>query len=428
LHHYLLKHAYANARTEDLWAALEEVSGKPVGKIMSNWTVKAGHPIISVKHKAKSGKVTLTQNRFFSSPIYRRQTKDKTIWSIPLNGWLMGKKTMTVGAFGKLNKGEVSIVRVDYPRPLLKDLEKEVRRKTLSAQDRLGLVRDSFDLAQAGNASTMLALELAESYMHEEDYPVWSELTGKLSKVNSLLANERFYEDFRKFGRILYTDIASKMGWEKRKEEKHTDALLRSLALHELGQYGGVNVIEKCQRMFGQKIDPDLRGLVYNIVAANGGSFEFHTLMRMYKEEEHQQEKDRIGRALGFFKRGAFLEKTLQFAVSKHVRYQNALGIIVAVWKNPKGRYLAWEFVKANWKLLKERYAGGHYFTRVFGPTGDFTKALDAKDIERFVRKNPIPEAQRTIAQAVEQIYANEDWLARDRKRISDFLRTFDVA
>ncbi len=112
----------------------------------------------------------------------------------------------------------------------------------------------------------------------------------------------------------------------------------------------------------------------------------------------------------------------MAFALSKHVRYQNALGIIGSVWGNPKGRYLAWAFVKSNWKLLKVRYAGGHYFTRVFGPAGQFTKISDAKDIEKFVRINPVPEAKRAIAQALEQIYSNAEWLKRDKKKIEKFL------
>lgn len=142
----------------------------------------------------------------------------------------------------------------------------------------------------------------------------------------------------------------------------------------------------------------------------------------MYKEEENQQEKDRLGRALGKFKSKTLLKRTLEFSISKHVRFQNTLGIISSVWGNPVGRYLAWEFVKKNWKMLKERYAGGHYFTRVFGPAGDFTKISDAKDIESFVKKNPVPEAKRTIAQALEQIYSNVEWLKRDKEGIKKFL------
>lgn len=428
LQHYLKKHAYANARTEDLWQALAEVSGKPVGKIMANWTSKAGHPVISVECKVKSAKLELTQSRFFSSPISKRKTQDNTVWNIPINGLLMDKKSMVIDQpkNGKLNAGETSLVRVDYPHEYLKKLESAVGAGQLSAPDRLGLIRDTFDLAQSGGSPTTLALELAQSYVTEEDYTVWSELTGKLAQLDSLLAEENFYEDFKRYGREIYVGVVKRMGWQKRIGEKHTDTLLRGMALLQLGSFGDDGTIKYAQELFKKgKIDPDLRGVVYNLVAENGGKSEFNTLLKMYKGEDNQQEKDRIGRALGQFKIKSLLEKTLNFSISKDVRFQNTLGIIASVWRNPKGRYLAWKFVKSNWKLLKERYAGGHYFTRVFTPAGEFTKISDAKDIESFVRKNPVPEAKRTIAQALEQIYSNVEWLKRDREKIKKFLKVW---
>ncbi len=453
LQHYLKKHAYGNAETEDLWKALEEVSGKKVGKIMANWTSRPGHPVI--RAQGLGSRVKLTQERFFSSPISKRETKDKTIWSIPLNGQLMDKKTASHIGSGKLNVGEVSLVRIDYPHEYLKRLEEDVKGGKFSAPDRLGLIRDSFDLAQSGNSPTTLALELAKSYIKEEDYTVWNELTGKIAKLNSLLVYEDFYTNFQKYGQEIYKGIAQKMSWEKKKGEKHTDALLRGMVLNMLGGFGDKEIISKAFTLFSNAtsshperiegsqdlksrdfsliarndkniIDPDLRGVVYNLVAENGGSKEWNTMLKMYKEEDNQQEKERLGRALGKFKSKTLLSKTLDFSISKYVRFQNTLGIIASVWHNPEGRYLAWEFVKKEWKLLKERYAGGHYFTRVFQPAGEFTKVSDALDLEKFVRKNPVPEAQRTVAQALERIYSNADWLKRDRKGIKKFLEKLE--
>ena len=332
---------------------------------------------------------------------------------------------MTVQNKGeKLNQGEVSFVRVDYPHEYLKKLELAVKDGQLSASDRLGLIRDSFDLAQSGNSPTTLALELALSYVNEEDYIVWSQLTGHMSQVESLISLEPFYEDFKKYGQVFYEKVALKMGWEKRVGEKHTDALLRGMVLNMYGSFGDEKTIKKAQQLFksNRKIEPDLRGVVYNLVAENGGQSEWNTLVKMYKDEENQQEKDRLGRSLGKFKSKTILAKALDFSISKHVRYQNSLGIIASVWHNPVGRYLAWEFVKSNWKMLKERYAGGYYFTRVFTPAGEFTRVSDAKDIESFVKKNPTPEAKRTIAQALEQIYSNAEWLKRDKEKIKKFL------
>ncbi len=307
---------------------------------------------------------------------------------------------------------------MDYPKNYLQKLT------NLSAPDRLGLIRDSFDLAQSGNSPTTLALDLALSYKNEEDYTVWGSLTAHLAQLDSLLAMEPFYTDFQKYGREIYSLIAKKIGWEKRKEEKHTDVLLRGIVLNMLGGFGDTGTIKKAQSIFGKKVDPDLKGVVYNLVAENGDLSEFNTLIKMYKEEGNQQEKDRLGRSLGKFKSKAILGKTLEFSISKHVRFQNTLGIIASVWHNSEGRYLAWEFVKSNWKMLKERYAGGHYFTRVFGPAGEFTKVSDAKDIESFVSKNPVPEAKRTIAQALEQIYSNAEWLKRDKEKIKNMLKS----
>lgn len=441
LHHYLSKHAYSNASTEDLWQALEEISHKPVTKVMKNWTSMPGHPLISVAEKDKGKKLQLTQSRFFSSPISKKQTKDATIWNTPLKTSLRGasetsdaaillmdKKSMIINKpsrWIKLNAGETSLVRIDYPQNILRDLEKAVVDKTLSPVDRLGLLRDSFDLAQSGNSPTTLALDLAKSYIGEEDYTVWSQLTGQILKLDSLLALEPFYGDFKEYGQSIYVEIAKKIGWQAKAGEKHTDSLLRGMVLNMLGRFEDQETIKTAQGMFGKKIDPDLKGVVYNLVAENGGSEEFSALLNMYKEEENQQEKDRIGRAMGRFKSKSLLSKTLDFSISKYVRYQNTLGIIASVWDNPVGRYLAWEFVKRNWQLLKERYAGGHYFTKVFAPAGDFTKKEDAKDIEKFTSENPTPEAKRTIAQSLEQIYSNAEWLKRDKEKIKKFLEKY---
>lgn len=422
LQHYLKKHSYANAVTKDLWIALEEISGKPVVSIMANWTSKAGHPLITVSESGN--KLSISQSRFFSSPISKKESKDKTIWSIPLDKLLMDKKNMVIPNKGeKLNSGELSLVRIDYPEGYLKKLEVSVKNKKLSAPDRLGLIRDSFDLAQSGNSPTTLAFELALSYKNEEDFTVWSALTSHLSQLDSLLAMEDCYKDFRKYGREIYKEIAKKMGWEVRAGEKHTDPLLRGMVLNMLGSFGDEETIKKAQGLFRKgKINPDLRNVVYNLVAQNGGLEEFNKLVSMYNEEENQQEKDRIGRSLGNFKSKNILQKVLDFSISKDVRYQNTLQIIASVWSNVEGRYLAWGFVKKNWKLLRERYAGGHYFVRVFSPAGQFNKVSDAKDIEKFVKTNPVPEAKRTIAQVLEQIYSNAEWLKRDKDKIANFL------
>jgi puromycin-sensitive aminopeptidase len=63
---YLTRHQFGNAETEDLWAALEESSGKPVKDVMSSWTKQMGFPVISVtsQQKGNSRELQITQERF----------------------------------------------------------------------------------------------------------------------------------------------------------------------------------------------------------------------------------------------------------------------------------------------------------------------------------------------------------------------------
>ena len=48
---YIKKFACSNAKTEDLWATLEEGSSEPVNQLMNSWTKQKGYPVVSVKVK-----------------------------------------------------------------------------------------------------------------------------------------------------------------------------------------------------------------------------------------------------------------------------------------------------------------------------------------------------------------------------------------
>lgn len=439
LRHYLKKHMYENAKTIDLWIALEEVSGKPVRKIMADWTGKPGYPLLRLEEK--KGKLHIIQSRFFSSALSRRATRDTTLWQVPFTmqtaqskksvSQLLATKSMVFpkppkDSWIKLNVGEATFARVDYPRPLLHMLKMPIAKKILTPADRLGIVRDAFALAQSGQLPTHEALSLALHYQEETDYAVWIELASHLRKLANLLVFESFYPSYEVYCQTIFTKIAKKMDWEKKTGESHTDTLLRELILYSFGRYGDGETIKKAKALFTrEKIDPDLRLVIYALVAENGDRRDFETLRTMYTKEELQQEKERIGRALGSFHQKNLLEETLAFCQTKDVRLHAVIPIITSVWSNPYGRDVAWHFVKTKWQWLCERFGGGPFLSRLLASAGEFTKSSYAKDIESFFAKHPTPQAARSIAQAVEQIHSNAHWLSRDRDRLRAYFEDF---
>src|SRR5438477_668578 len=59
---YIAAHKYSNSTTADLWNALSEASGKPVGEIAAAWTEQPGFPVVIMKRDGE--KISLSQERF----------------------------------------------------------------------------------------------------------------------------------------------------------------------------------------------------------------------------------------------------------------------------------------------------------------------------------------------------------------------------
>lgn len=213
---YLTKHQYKNTFTEDLWAALEEVSKKPVGTVMKTWTKQMGFPIVTVTAQPSGDgngiSLTLNQSKFCadgSHPV------EEHLWMIPISvstskdpksvasSFIFDTKQTTITIPGvsasewiKINPGTVGFYRTKYPSEMLASLLPAVQDKTLPPLDRLGLLDDLFALVQAGHTSTDQVLKLMLAYEHEDNYTVWSSITNCLGKLRILLSHTDYQEAF----------------------------------------------------------------------------------------------------------------------------------------------------------------------------------------------------------------------------------------
>ncbi|MBI5400700.1 MAG: M1 family metallopeptidase [Candidatus Yonathbacteria bacterium] len=441
LRYYLKKYSYQNTETKHLWEALEKVSKKPITKMMSAWTGKAGHPVLDVTRA--SSKLEIRQSRFFRSPISKKESKDKTLWHVPVSiigeehtgkeKFMLNKKNERIKtAFGggwiKINAGESSVFRVNYTPALWELLSASVSKKELSPVDRLGLVRDSFDLAMSGDLDTPTALDFASAYKNETNFAVWSELATGLGMVDNLVGEETFASSYKKYCRDIFAPMVKKVGWKKKPCDGHSGVLLRGLVLANAGKYGDESVVVKSRKLFDSikkgrnPIPADLRGVVYTVVARYGDKNIHEKLMAMHLEATLHEEKNRIGRALGRFAQKELLEKTLNFSLSKKVRAQDTMLFVGTVLSNPKGRDLAWRFVKKQWPVFLERYGGGKSLSGLVSSLGSFLHEGDAVQIETFFKKNPAPGATRTVEQTLESIRTKASWLSRDKKKLTQWI------
>ncbi|OGF77731.1 hypothetical protein A3I27_03580 [Candidatus Giovannonibacteria bacterium RIFCSPLOWO2_02_FULL_43_11b] len=442
LRHYLKKHQYANASTQDLWAALEEVSGKPIRKIMKFWTEKPGYPVLRILEKEKSFEIR--QHRFFSSRVSGKNSKDKTHWPLPISVLREGAKKPEFRLFQKdylevkkiknrwikFNAGATGVFRTDYPIKMLLQLKAPVEKKELPAPDRFSIQNDAFALAESGELATTVAMELALSYRLENDYATWADIAENLGKIYMLVEGTKLASGYRKFGQEIFSVLTARLGWEKRKKEPYADSLLRNIAISQSGRYGDKEIIKEAKKRFSvhkrgkNYIHPDIRQAIYAIVAKNGGKKEYFQFLELYKNATLHEEKNRLGRNLGLFTNRKLIEKTLNFIISDKVRIQDKPGILASVWISPLGREMAWAFLKKNWKFFLKIYGhGGHLFPRIISPAESFSSKKYATDIKKFFKTHPVSSATRTVEQVYEQIISNDDWIGRDFRHIEKWLQ-----
>lgn len=446
LNSYLNKHKYGNAITEDLWAALAETSGKPVKELMDHWTKQDGYPVLFVREiESTNSETTLevTQTRFLSSG---EDPNIATLWWVPLvvatpHGvvhQIIKDKTTTITVKAgkndwiKFNPDVTGFYRVRYTDELLNRLRNPIESLQLSAADRLGIEGDAFALARAGMLPTAHVLSLLSAYKHEENYTVFCDLTTNLGEFSNIISGTKCYTHFTNYAASLFENVANKVGWDTKEGEGHLTALLRTLVLSAAGKYGHAGTIAEAKKRFERFLDDrsslaaDLRSVVYRICLANapeGDSSVYESVLRIFRETDLHEEKERCMRSLGSSSDPKLLERTLQFAIGPEVRSQDTVFVIGSVAANPLGMELAWKFVQENWAELFKRYDGGFLLSRLVQmTTANFNTEEKAKEIEAFFDAHKTPAAERAVKQSVEKVRSNARWLAAEGEAIGKWL------
>lgn len=466
---YFKKHAFSNASAEDLWLAFETASGRPVRKIMDHWVKLPGHPLLNLR-LARKGGAYLRQGRFFASEIERQKSRDGSLWKIPVqvkghkskvkggiqlqvkghkpkvppsrkstDGYSKDKIQLMRGREMKLvqgaeeavsiNQGAEGYFRVDYPAGYLHKLLLEVEAGNVPVAERVAIIRDVFALAESGQLPTREALKAVSYYKNETDFTVWSEIAENLARVYRNFAKSNVGPDLRAFAHKLFSPLVLKLGWKSLPGEGHTTTLLRELAILNAGLYGDKAVIREARRIFGKgfagklRINADLREVIYRIIASSGGVKEHQMFLKQYIATHMAEEKNRIGLALGSFRQKNLLRETLRFALSDKVRRQDAPFIVAEVAANPAGGILVWQMVRREWPELVWRYGlGSLLLTRMIRPLGNLNSRKVAGEINKFFRKHK-SGGERTVAQVVERILGQDAWVARDRRRVGEYLK-----
>ena len=434
LQKYLTKHQYDNAQGSDLWNAIGQVSKQPIDKMMKTWINQVGFPLLEVKRNTST--LTLKQSRFL---LEGDKNPSKKTWSIPLvieegnqrMKKLMTKKSEKIHLKNKdrnfiINSGRTGFYRVQYDKETLENFSLLIDEKILDYVDRWSLQNDYFAQAVSGKKNIQEYLDFTSAYYDEDNYISSLSLAHNLYSLYILARKEKFSDELRQYAINFLGIIFDRLGWDKKKNEPHTDSLLRSFAIVGMGKLGDSQIISDAEMRFKNylkdknSLPADLQEAVFTLVAWNGNE-KLHTkFITLFKKANSQEEKLRFLGAMCSFRQKKLLLKTLQFTLGPDVRSQNIQLPIMRINSNIYGKEFMWSWLKNNWKkILKKAGRGNPLLKRVVESIGNILDASQEKEVRKFFKDNPVQGTEMTLEQMLERVRIHSNFLKSLKKEFT---------
>ncbi|KAF7536775.1 hypothetical protein G7Z17_g12983 [Cylindrodendrum hubeiense] len=441
---YLNKHAYGNTQTTDLWAALSEASGKDVERVADIWTKKVGFPVVSVTENEAEGTIHVKQNRFLRTADVKPE-EDEVLYPVFLSLRTKdGVQDLTLDTreadfkvpdfdFFKVNSGHSGIYRTSYTTERLQKLGQNAQAGLLGVEDRAGMVADAGALAAAGYQKTSGLLSLLQGFDSENEYIVWDELNLRIATLRDawVFEDDKTTAALKAFQLDLVSKKANEIGWDISDKDDHMMQRFKALLFGKAAVSGDEKAKAAALEMFDKFIkgdrdalQPNLRASVFAVALIYGGEAEYNAILNEYQTAKQSSERNTALRSLGFSEDPKLIQRSLDYALSKEVKTQDLYMPLSGLRAHKAGIVALWGWVKDNWDVLTKRLPPGMSLLGdvVAMSTSSFTQEEQVADVRRFFSEKGTKGYDLEYAQSLDTIKAKQNWLARDKKDVEQWL------
>src|SRR5713101_3014987 len=414
---YMAAHKYSNSTTADLWNAISDASGKPVGEIAAAWTEQPGFPVVKVKRAGE--KVSLTQERFTihfpNAPVLQ--------WKIPLTYFLVGdakpQSRLMTGKIDnfpgvpsdralKLNADGTGNYRVEYDETSWKLLLDALPK--LNVPDRVNLLGDAWALVQSNRAPLSLYLDLIEKLPSLSELAEREQIINTFDFINRLLVGNSAREKLQNGARSILRPSFDQLGWEPKKDEAPGAASLRGSLIAALGDLNDQEIVAGCRERFQKylvdprSLAPDLRAPVFSVVGHYADEATWNKLRELGLATTSIEEKQNYYDALAGARDPKLAAKTLQISLTDELPTSRAVFLVGKVARSGEHPDLAWEFAKANMKALRAKtdaLAVNRYAPSLFT---FFSELSRVAELQAYAKTNLPATSAKEVAKAVDEI------------------------
>jgi aminopeptidase N len=260
--------------------------------------------------------------------------------------------------------------------PELQKLSKLVANgdANLNMTDRIGLLSDSYSMAEAGYGNTLSVLSLIKSFNKESDYIILSKMIGQVNSIMSVWYQEpdAVLEKLKEMKRSLASPKLDALGWVYKAGEDHLVSMKRTLVISSAGRAGDESVIAEAKKRFkmlvgGSKdaIPSDLLSTCISLALANSDAptDDFNALLVLYKATTSQEHKMAMISSMGAINSLDIITNrilTEEIIWNKEViREQDLFYVLSGINGNKMGKDvkpILWAWFKSNFDGIAEKF------------------------------------------------------------------------
>jgi tricorn protease interacting factor F2/3 len=422
---YLKDHAYGNAASNDLWAALERASGKPLRPMLAAWLQRPGLPL--VRAWLEDGKLRLSQERYSLDGHHTAET-----WPIPLAIGRAGaiehrmfdaaRVEVPVGTDRAvhLNPSALGFYRVLYDPALYERLRSEFPK--LPAVDRWSVLQDLLAFLLSGEVDRQRYYEFLEASHDASEYLVVLELACQLSSTapgrqpTALGALWGSDPTFRRNAAGFLSHQLARIGVDPRPDGTEEDAVLRQRLAASL-----VPLDDGFARLLAGRfpsyatLPPELRWPVALATAHLGSEREYDLILAALGHASDEEDAHRLERALARFRDPRLVERTLGLALSPTVNRAHVAALLREAALNPSGRAPTRAWVRTRLPGVVADYKGTPVVGDILESTLPYAGLGHLEEVRADWEAHPLPGAERGAAKGLFLLGVYERLLARGR-------------
>jgi aminopeptidase N len=435
---YINSRRYGNARTEDLWTAVQAASGQPVLDIARSFTDQPGFPLITANaplcRRGQQSALSLTQRRFAMDDAARTQES----WEIPvvvrpLNGQPTrlvmegnAQATLPCGAY-LVNAGQSGFFRVLYDQRNFAALTSQFT--SLEKEDQLGLLLDYWTFGRSGDAPFTNYLDLVNVLPNDADPVIVMDTVASMGALQGYAQGRPSYETVVAYARRTLHPFMERVGWTPREGESSNVTRMRANLIASLGTLGDEAVIAEARRRVrasesdASAMPAAIRASVLGVYAYNASEADYEALLQRARSAPDFVEQRRMWLLLASAQDEALARRTLQMTLGNDIPRQIRTQVIATV--NGGHPRMGWDFLVANRAAIEPLLDP---LQRLEFPTEIAAVSSDpamAGELERYAANFPegarssvaaATAAIRLRAQTVsERMPAVEAWIAQHR-------------